>query len=134
MLTKQLNWLKLWMWQAADLGAQDATNLTNVFKNADKADSLNKVMKVAKKTLGSGDGGEKKLDSSSLDILSSTLQNADKAADLAEVMDAAADLGAQDATNLTNVFKNADKADSLNKVMKVAKKLWEVVMVKKKIR
>ena len=106
---------------AADLGAQDATNLTNVFKNADKADSLNKVMKVAKKTLGSGDGEEKKLDSSSLDILSSTLQNADKAADLAEVMDAAADLGAQDATNLTNVFKNADKADSLNKVMKVAK-------------
>ena len=68
-----------------------------------------------------------------MDILSSTLQNADKAADLAEVMDAAADLGAQDATNLTNVFKNADKADSLNKVAKVAKEtLQEVVMVKKK--
>ena len=88
--------------------------MTNVFKNADKADSLNKVMKVAKETLGSGDG-EEKLDSSSLDILSSTLQNADKAADLAEVMDAAADLGAQSAENLTSVFQNADKANDLKK-------------------
>jgi hypothetical protein len=78
-------------------------------------------MKVAKEALGSGEAGSKKLDSSSLDILSSTLQNADKANDLAEVMEVAADLGAQDATNLTNVFKNADKADSLNKVMKVAR-------------
>ena len=106
---------------AADLGAQDATNLTNVFKNADKADSLNKVMKVAKESLGTGEEGSKKLDSSSLDILSSTLQNADKANDLAEVMEVAAELGAQDAANLTSVFQNADKADSLNKVMKVAK-------------
>ena len=106
---------------AADLGAQDATNLTNVFKNADKADSLNKAMKVAGEVFGKGEGSEKKLDASNLDILSSTLQNAEKAVELAEVMEVTADLGAQDATNLTNVFKNADKADSLNKVMKVAR-------------
>ena len=106
---------------AEELGAQDATNLTNVFKNADKADSLNKVMKVAKETLGSGEGDDRKLDSSSLDILSSTLQNADKAADLAEVMDAAAELGAQSAENLTSVFQNADKAADLKEVMNAAK-------------
>ena len=106
---------------AAEIGAKDATNLGSVLQNADKADSLNKVMKVAKESLGTGEEGNKKLDSSSLDILSSTLRNADKANDLAEVMEVAAELGAQDAANLTSVFQNADKADSLNKVMKVAK-------------
>ena len=64
--------------------------------------------------------GEKKLDSSALSILSSTLQNADKAADLAEVMDAA-EIGAQSAENLTSVFQNADKADDLKEVMNAAK-------------
>ena len=42
------------------------TNLGSVLKNADKADSLNKVMKVAKEAIGTEatPGGEKKLDSS----------------------------------------------------------------------
>ena len=65
---------------ASEIGAKDVTNLGSVLKNADKADSLNKVMKVAKEAIGRGNsGGGKKLDSSSLDILSNTLQNADKA-------------------------------------------------------
>ena len=37
------------------------------------------------------------------------------------VMDDAAGLGLQDATNLTAVFENADQADNLRDVMSVAK-------------
>ena len=107
---------------AADLGAQDAENLTSVFSNADKAVDLKAVMDVAKETLGTDDGsGTKKLDSSKASILSSTLKNADKAAELKSVMETAADLGAQDAENLTSVFSNADKAADLKAVMDVAK-------------
>ena len=79
---------------ASEIGARDAANLGSVLKNADKADSLNKVMKVAKESLGTADAsGEKKLDSSSLSILSSTLQNADKADSLAAVVEVAAEVG-----------------------------------------
>ena len=106
---------------AAEIGAKDAANLGSVLQNADKADSLNKVMKVAKESLGTANAeGEKKLDSSSLNILSNTLQNADKADSLAEVMEVAAEAGAQSAENLTSVFENADKADDLKEVVKKA--------------
>ncbi|HAU59407.1 MAG TPA: hypothetical protein DCW45_03465, partial [Opitutae bacterium] len=107
---------------AADLGAQDATNMTSVFQNADKAADLKAVMDVAKATLGADDGsGTNKLDASNAANLTSVFQNADKASDLKEVMEVAADLGAQDATNMTSVFQNADKAADLKAVMDVAK-------------
>ena len=108
---------------SADLGLQDAESLTNVFKNADKATDLKNVMDVAKKSLGTDDGsGNFKLDASSASILASTLQNADQADKLSEVMETSADLGLQDSASLTNVFKNADKATDLVAVMDVAKK------------
>ena len=108
---------------SADLGLQDAASLTNVFKNADKATDLKNVMDVAKKSLGTDDGsGNFKLDASSASILASTLQNADQADKLSEVMETSADLGLQDSASLTNVFKNADKATDLVAVMDVAKK------------
>ena len=107
---------------AADLGAQDAANMTSVFQNADKAADLKAVMDVAKATLGSDDGsGTNVLDASNAANLTSVFQNADKASDLKEVMEVAADLGAQDATNMTSVFQNADKAADLKAVMDVAK-------------
>ena len=68
----------------------------------------------------SGEDGEKTLDSSSLSILSNTLQNADKADSLAEVVEVAGEIGAQNAENLTSVFQNADKADDLKEVVAVA--------------
>ena len=87
---------------AAELGAQDAANLTKHISKTHKADSLNKAMKVAKETITAGEDGTKQLDSSSLNILSSTLQNADQADSLAAVVEVAAGVGAQDVTNLTS--------------------------------
>ena len=114
--------LKEVMETSADLGLQDAENLTAVFSNADKAVELKAVMDVAKETLGTDDGsGKKKLDQDSASILANTLQNADKASELKEVMETSADLGLQDAENLTAVFTNADKATELKAVMDVAK-------------
>jgi hypothetical protein len=114
--------LKEVMETSADLGLQDADNLSAVFSNADKASELKAVMDVAKETLGTDDGsGSKKLDASSASILANTLQNADKAAEMKEVMEASADLGIQDAATLTSVFSNADKVDDLKAVMDVAK-------------
>ena len=107
---------------SADLGLQDAENLTAVFTNADKATELKAVMDVAKETLGTDDGtGKKKLDEGSASILANTLKNADKAAEMKEVMEVSADLGLQDSDTLTSVFTNADKIEDLKAVMDVAK-------------
>ena len=73
---------------SADLGLQDSDTLTSVFTNADKIEDLKAVMDVAKGTLGTDDGtGKKKLDEGSAAILANTLKNADKAAEMKEVME-----------------------------------------------
>ena len=63
---------------------------------------------------------ERKNSTQVLSILSNTLQNADKADSLAEVVEVAGEIGAQNAENLTSVFQNADKADDLKEVVAVA--------------
>ena len=60
---------------AADIGAQDAENLTAVFQNADKADDLKEVVAVAAE-IGAKDAAN----------LGSVLKNADKADSLNKVM------------------------------------------------
>ena len=57
----------------------------------------------------------------SASILANTLKNADKAAEMKEVMEVSADLGLQDSDTLTSVFTNADKIEDLKAVMDVAK-------------
>ena len=106
---------------AADIGAQDAENLTAVFQNADKADDLKEVVAVASE-IGAKDAAN----------LGSVLKNADKADSLNKVMKVAKEsLGTADASGekkldssslsiLSSTLQNADKADSLAAVVEVA--------------
>ena len=106
---------------AADIGAQDAENLTAVFQNADKADDLKEVVAVAAE-IGAKDAAN----------LGSVLKNADKADSLNKVMKVAKEsLGTSDDSGekkldasslsiLSSTLQNADKADSLAAVVEVA--------------